>query len=615
VDDDPYGTAVRLRGWAFPEVGGYTMTEDRIELTRRKILAGAGAVGIAGAGAGLGTSAFFSDTETFTNNQLTAGSLDLKVDWEEHYSDWSQDEADAVSDVQMVENQNPDNVQEGYVGLPDPAAPLIAVPDEDLASFMDATSVEAYPDEDDDGIQDDFSEENPCTYLADVGGDSTGLDSDRRTESSRGDPLVDLQDVKPGDFGELTLSFHICDNPGYVWLNADNVSESENEQTEPEAEVDNSPGGELAENIQTAWWYDDGDNVLRNPCDRAPETLYMTDSGTDPTTLFSVDLVDDGNGNPLRAELTQLWPDNGGDGDFEQTDAIAATPDGEEVYFYDKISGHLGVYDVTADSFSDLGPVSGDPGGVVLAAFSPAGTLWVASQFTDELDTVDVSGPSVTSQGDTGISLQGADIAFAADGSLFVWTSESSEEGLYKVADPSTDTTAVPVDSSNVGSMPESVTGLAIRDAGTGPLVGSERENDEVVVIDKSDGTIGDRYPMTLNGSSYEYDFGDMTVGALCEQVFRRGTLAEDLEALSAGQGIPLDGDLATDFDELAGDDAAAARECFEPETSHYVGFAWWVPPEVGNEIQTDSVSFDLGFYTEQCRHNDGSGVTPADAD
>jgi predicted ribosomally synthesized peptide with SipW-like signal peptide len=615
VDDDPYGTAVRLRGWAFPEVGGYTMTEDRIELTRRKILAGAGAVGIAGAGAGLGTSAFFSDTETFTNNQLTAGSLDMKVDWEEHYSDWSQDEADAVSDVQMVENQNPDNVQEGYVGLPDPAAPLIAVPDEDLAAFMDATSVEAYPDEDDDGIQDDFSEENPCTYLADVGGDSTGLDSDRRTESSRGDPLVDLQDVKPGDFGELTLSFHICDNPGYVWLNADNVSESENDQTEPEAEVDNSPGGELAENIQTAWWYDDGDNVLRNPCDRAPETLYMTDSGTDPTTLFSVDLVDDGNGNPLRAELTQLWPDNGGDGDFEQTDAIAATPDGEEVYFYDKISGHLGVYDVTADSFSDLGAVSGDPGGVVLAAFSPAGTLWVASQFTDELYTVDVSGPSVTSQGDTGISLQGADIAFAADGSLFVWTSESSEEGLYKVADPSTDTTAVPVDSSNVGSMPESVTGLAIRDAGTGPLVGSERENDEVVVIDKSDGTIGDRYPMTLNGSSYEYDFGDMTVGALCEQVFRRGTLAEDLEALSAGQGIPLDGDLATDFDELAGDDAAVARECFEPETSHYVGFAWWVPPEVGNEIQTDSVSFDLGFYTEQCRHNDGSGVTPADAD
>jgi hypothetical protein len=27
------------------------------------------------------------------------------------------------------------------------------------------------------------------------------------------------------------------------------------------------------------------------------------------------------------------------------------------------------------------------------------------------------------------------------------------------------------------------------------------------------------------------------------------------------------------------------------------------------NEIQSDSVRFDLGFYTEQCCHNDGSGM------
>jgi hypothetical protein len=33
------------------------------------------------------------------------------------------------------------------------------------------------------------------------------------------------------------------------------------------------------------------------------------------------------------------------------------------------------------------------------------------------------------------------------------------------------------------------------------------------------------------------------------------------------------------------------------------------VPTDVGNEIQTDSASFDLGFYTEQCRHNSGSGT------
>jgi hypothetical protein len=38
---------------------------------------------------------------------------------------------------------------------------------------------------------------------------------------------------------------------------------------------------------------------------------------------------------------------------------------------------------------------------------------------------------------------------------------------------------------------------------------------------------------------------------------------------------------------------------------THCFGLAWWVPEDVGNVIQSDSVSFDLGFYTEQCRNND----------
>jgi predicted ribosomally synthesized peptide with SipW-like signal peptide len=55
------------------------MTDKNFELTRRKILGSVGTVGIAGAAAGYGTSAFFSDSEAFANNQLTAGSLDLSV--------------------------------------------------------------------------------------------------------------------------------------------------------------------------------------------------------------------------------------------------------------------------------------------------------------------------------------------------------------------------------------------------------------------------------------------------------------------------------------------------------------------------------------------------------
>jgi predicted ribosomally synthesized peptide with SipW-like signal peptide len=65
------------------------MTNDthpnRYTLSRRKMLGGLGAVGLASAGAGLGTSAYFSDEERFENNTLTAGTLDLLVEYEAWY--------------------------------------------------------------------------------------------------------------------------------------------------------------------------------------------------------------------------------------------------------------------------------------------------------------------------------------------------------------------------------------------------------------------------------------------------------------------------------------------------------------------------------------------------
>jgi predicted ribosomally synthesized peptide with SipW-like signal peptide len=59
------------------------MTDDKkLALSRRKLLGGLGGVGLAGAGAGLGTSALFNDEETFENNSITAGTLDMTVDAE-----------------------------------------------------------------------------------------------------------------------------------------------------------------------------------------------------------------------------------------------------------------------------------------------------------------------------------------------------------------------------------------------------------------------------------------------------------------------------------------------------------------------------------------------------
>src|SRR6056297_1762180 len=85
------------------------MSDDEFRLSRRKALAALGTVGVASAGAGLGTSAYFSDQETFENNRLVAGELDLKMDWEEHYSDWSPDEnglAEGEFEVRMDEPED-----------------------------------------------------------------------------------------------------------------------------------------------------------------------------------------------------------------------------------------------------------------------------------------------------------------------------------------------------------------------------------------------------------------------------------------------------------------------------------------------------------------------------
>jgi len=57
------------------------MSDDKFELSRRKVLGATAAVGVAGAGAGVGTSALFSDEESFEDNEIQAGELDLVVDY------------------------------------------------------------------------------------------------------------------------------------------------------------------------------------------------------------------------------------------------------------------------------------------------------------------------------------------------------------------------------------------------------------------------------------------------------------------------------------------------------------------------------------------------------
>ncbi|MEF8778470.1 MAG: SipW-dependent-type signal peptide-containing protein [Natronomonas sp.] len=424
------------------------MTNERFNISRRKALASLGTIGVASASAGLGTSAYFSDQETFENNQLTAGTLDMKVGWSEHYSDSSADETAGIPPQKTVgENtldtvlmERPDKRAGRYTGFPIGARggknndeKSIWVLDEVVGDFMDNTAVEAYPDDGagdgtvNDGIQDAI--DTICgadSDLADAPDDMDPTMSDRTATDYQSDavgraeatydsetgealPLIYLEDLKPGDFGEVTFTFALCDNPGYVWLTGGGVDDliAENGTTEPEADdPDEKPGKvELLDEIQVALWHD-------HDCDN------LRDRSTRPS-----------------------WKDKKGE-------AVHGGIDGD-------------------------GNVDNNE-------------LWI---------------------------------------------------------DPET----------------------------------------------------GERIPDQQ--------------GARAQAITSLRDFLGYLETPAEGQdvaGIPLDGEATA-----GGRDCFAARDIDGNLVEHCIGLSWWLPVDHANEIQTDSVGFDLGFYTEQCRHNDGEGMAP----
>jgi len=212
---------------------------DDFQLTRRKALAALGTIGVASAGAGLGTSAYFSDQETFENNQLTAGTLDMKVAATEYYSDWSPDEAQyagMASDTDSTDIRLPPGDRQT-----DARDIAIDIDGDNYANLFDAISTDA------DGNP--YNRVNGGVSAAEDGG-LCGTDSD-----ADGPVIIDIGDVKPGDFGGAQFAFELCDNPGYVWLTGGLRDASENGKTEPEADDPDEEDGvvELLDAIQVAY--------------------------------------------------------------------------------------------------------------------------------------------------------------------------------------------------------------------------------------------------------------------------------------------------------------------------------------------------------------------------
>ncbi|QGX93571.1 hypothetical protein EI982_01555 [Haloplanus rallus] len=524
------------------------MSDQRFDLSRRKALAALGTIGVASAGAGLGTSAYFSDQETFENNQLTAGTLDLGVGYSTHYSDWSDGEGDGVSvrmyDGAAGETGSVDDLQSGETGLPTNDAWLIAVDDPD--QFLDNTQ----------------QNEVPNDGCGEVGA---------LTQADGESAIIDIGDVKPGDFGEVTFDLELCTNPGYVWINnPGGYTADENGTTEPERDDPDEADGEgedyddvveLLDVVQAAVWLDDGDNYQ--------------DGGESPLLVDS-----------LRNVLDALNSGNGVRIDGQNVEAADASPDDFTSVGVNRFDFDGGGSDIDFELVDDP---AGTGNKVAHATSGGVQTNDYATSVVSVNETIgNIKSGSLTYE-----YYDGANNTNAAPDEVWLLI-EESDGTRHVVRHTSND------DFTQGGSTPPGDEQWLTRnvhleiDGDPDP-----EDNPNFFWFDGASNNIPDSEADGNQTADLGAEFGDdATVLAMGIGVGSPSSSSGVVPDIYY-RNPQLDGESLDSF----------PTACFRGETDFSAAFAWWVPIDHGNEIQTDTVEFDLGFYTEQCRHNDGSGM------
>lgn len=249
-----------------------TQLHDTTRISRRKVLAGLGAVGVASAGAGLGTVGFFSDRETLPAD-LTAGRLDLKLDYRATYTPGEYRPTDSdgtpypVGDMTTDERTGQDRSTYVVGMAPDLRNRDTTVVDGATWSAANLALDACVPLGDQLPLDVD-GDESLDVFAGNAKRDGDALDNYSVGYVNGGEGvLFGLTDVKPGDRGETTISFHVCDNPAFVWLEATG-EDDENTRYEPEAEAGDTgtgpfAGGELDEFLWVRAFYDpDCSNTL-----------------------------------------------------------------------------------------------------------------------------------------------------------------------------------------------------------------------------------------------------------------------------------------------------------------------------------------------------------------
>lgn len=185
-----------------------------------------------------GTGAYFSDTETSTGNTFTAGMIDLQIDSECSYNGW-----ECVSGEWGYEH--PDE-STGWVSTGLPCACNWGLKD-------------LTPDE--------MNPSDPTQVLV------------------KGDRFFDFTDIKPGDSGENTISFHGTSNDAHLYATLTTVSDRDVTCVDPEIEAeglgvcieDGNTGaegsGELDEETYFFMWKDNGEACGKNACDNIYDPL------------------------------------------------------------------------------------------------------------------------------------------------------------------------------------------------------------------------------------------------------------------------------------------------------------------------------------------------------
>ncbi|WP_255192358.1 SipW-dependent-type signal peptide-containing protein [Natronobeatus ordinarius] len=458
------------------------------ELTRRKALAGIGAIGAASVGAGLGTSAYFSDRETFDGNTLTAGELDLRIDWQQlyfgpeanahHYAPYGKagyPYVNAHPDHDTTGEQSLDS--DDFDSVPDHGVVRYSDEDANIQEYLTCETLENFeaPDDFDNGVGEPQSS------------------------------LIELEDVKPGDCGEVTFSLHLCDNPGYIWW-IGQVNEFDHD---------------LAKAIKVKAWYDLG---CTNEFDEEDGDKILVEC-TDLHTFVQDRLTPNG-----RFLNPNVYDGAGVGGD----DALDGEPE-------------IDCRDLDKIEFEEDGPVMEH--GEILDVFVEDGELKLVALFRSP-------------DGDVEILVQFSELIYKDEDDNEVLATSEDEIDWEEIVEYDWD------------------------------------------ILDSYDG-----YETTDDAGMCEKTIKSGTAEETSNLITSLGCTTGQTNVRTPGTG-PQQQPQGISHIEFRYCASEAPPLCFPEEETFCVAFEWCLPTSTPehvddiNDLQGQSISFDLGFYTEQCRHN-----------